>query len=653
MGMCDDQLKSLLEWFAHESETNKAFAEERRKAYEKNHEWIQPDLIQRMPDDELEQLFMEYYDSDAGGKGKLVPIYKYQIIRDIQRFRETLMYILDEGINIRERINSVLNGERKIRGFGRAIVTSLLMDFNLNKYCLWNKKTESGFKVLGWTLHDKRGSHGADYENVIKAHQQLKNLKPDLNLTFLETDLFLHTIAAEEEGRKMVEALTIKKPEYNNYWQIAPGENARLWEELRDDSLAAVEFPELDLDLSGMTEAELLDLFKKKCPGFSNEKIKIHSNQLWNFMNLKPGDRFVTNKGKSRLLALGVVKSGYKFRPERKEYKHTVDVDYYRVSENEIPIPNEFKGKFGKTIVPLTRSEFETLEQLFPDNRPPIQPRYSLTDFVRETGILEEQIKQWQRITLRKKHIIFQGPPGMGKTFLAQRLARFLVSEKRGLVEIVQFHPAYAYEDFVQGIRPEVTDSKLNYTLMAGRFKEFCGRSEFTEDPCIIIIDEINRGNLARVFGELMYLLEYRDQEIPLSAGGEPFKIPENVYIIGTMNTADRSIALVDHALRRRFSFIRLKPDYEVLKKHLESKEHPADGLISVLKEINKAINDPNYEIGISFFMRDDNKLREHLPDIWMGEIEPYLEEFFYDPPDKVKPFRWATLLEGKLSEWV
>ena len=167
-----------------------------------------------------------------------------------------------------------------------------------------------------------------------------------------------------------------------------------------------------------------------------------------------------------------------------------------------------------------------------------------------------------------------------------------------------------------------------------------------------MIIDEINRANLARVFGELMYLLEYRDQQIPLSAGGEPFKIPKNVYLIGTMNTADRSIALVDHALRRRFSFIRINPDYDVLKKHFEPHNHPADALISVLREINKAIDDPNYEIGISFFMRNDNKLKEHLPDIWRSEIEPYLEEFFYDQPGKVSPYRWSALIENKLKEW-
>ena len=121
----------------------------------------------------------------------------------------------------------------------------------------------------------------------------------------------------------------------------------------------------------------------------------------------------------------------------------------------------------------------------------------------------------------------------------------------------------------------------------------------------MLIIDEINRGNLSRVFGELMYLLEYRDKTIPLAGEENPFGIPSNVYIIGTMNTADRSIAVVDHAFRRRFSFIYLAPDYDVLRSHLEKNGLVADGLVKALQAVNAAIDDRNYEIGISFFLKD------------------------------------------------
>jgi 5-methylcytosine-specific restriction protein B len=137
-----------------------------------------------------------------------------------------------------------------------------------------------------------------------------------------------------------------------------------------------------------------------------------------------------------------------------------------------------------------------------------------------------------------------------------------------------------------------------------------------------------------------------------LSTSGEHFAVPENVYIIGTMNTADRSIALVDHALRRRFSFIFMGPEYDILQQHLEKNHLPTDSLIRALKSINSAINDRNYELGISFFLADNENLKDTLPIIWAGEIEPYLEEYFFDQPDKVDEFRWNKLSKGILSDW-
>ena len=301
----------------------------------------------------------------------------------------------------------------------------------------------------------------------------------------------------------------------------------------------------------------------------------------------------------------------------------------------------------------ITKEEDIELKRLIQIDRPPIAMTYSIDNFIDDTGFDKEIIESWQR-RLRKKHIVFQGPPGTGKTFVAQRLAKLMVSETEGFWDLVQFHPSYAYEDFMQGIRPTLTDGgQISYDLKDGRFIEFCQKAEkIPSSPCVLIIDEINRANLSRVFGELMYLLEYRNSEIPLSSGTN-FKIPENVFIIGTMNTADRSIAVVDHALRRRFSFIRLNPEYEVLKKYLISKGYPGESLVKVLSEINKVIDDPNYEIGISYFMKKDDDLRVSLPEIWVSEIESYLEEYFYDKPAKVDSFRWETLRKSKLSDWL
>jgi hypothetical protein len=284
---------------------------------------------------------------------------------------------------------------------------------------------------------------------------------------------------------------------------------------------------------------------------------------------------------------------------------------------------------------------------------PALQPTYTIDDFVRESRLSNDRIKRWQTSLLRKQQIILQGPPGTGKTFVAERLARLLVSDTAGFWDIVQFHPSYAYEDFMQGIRPSVEGGALSYSIEPGRFLQFCKRAEDTDAPAVLIIDEINRGNLSRVFGELMYLLEYRDKEVPLASGGSTFRIPKNVYLIGTMNTADRSIALVDHALRRRFSFIYLEPDYDVLESHLSEHGLPVDSLIKTLKALNAAIDDRHYSVGISFFLTDGRQLRSTLEEIWRGEIEPYLEEYFYDQPDKAKVFRWEALVTKELADWV
>ncbi|MCB9214831.1 MAG: AAA family ATPase [Ignavibacteria bacterium] len=260
-----------------------------------------------------------------------------------------------------------------------------------------------------------------------------------------------------------------------------------------------------------------------------------------------------------------------------------------------------------------------------------------------------EQVKGWRDTLHQKKQMILFGPPGTGKTYVAEHLARLTVGETSGLIEVLQFHPSYSYEDFIQGIRPQRSDEGgLDYPVIEGRFLRFCREARLRGDaPCVMVIDEINRADLSKVFGELMYLLEYRDRSVPLSGDGRLFSIPQNVYVIGTMNTADRSIALVDHALRRRFAFIEVPPDYEILRRFFGEGSGSAegvdlDGLISLLKGINSAIDDRGFALGISFFLVEN--LRERIEMIWRTEIKPYLDEYFFDDPGKVEEFRWERV---------
>ena len=259
-------------------------------------------------------------------------------------------------------------------------------------------------------------------------------------------------------------------------------------------------------------------------------------------------------------------------------------------------------------------------------------------NFLEEINILLED----------KKQVIFQGPPGTGKTYVAQALAEHLAgSEDR--VTLVQFHPSYAYEDFVQGYRPDSTDDgHLTYQLREGPLMR-AAKAAKDGGKHFLIIDEINRGNLAKVFGELYFLLEYRDREINLQYTDEPFALPENLYIIGTMNTADRSIALVDLALRRRFYFVEFHPtDKEigsVLRKYL-AKNAPGMGWVAeVVDRANEQLqqDERGAAIGPSYFMKEN--LDEGDVEVrWKHSVMPYIRELLFGQESRITDFELDKL---------
>jgi MoxR-like ATPase len=278
------------------------------------------------------------------------------------------------------------------------------------------------------------------------------------------------------------------------------------------------------------------------------------------------------------------------------------------------------------------------------------QGPFTLEAWVAECGYSEDRLRQWEAMLRRKKQLVMYGPPGTGKTYCAQGLARRL-STGGGCWEAVQFHPSYAYEDFIQGIRPNF-GVQGDYALAEGLFLRFCRQARSCLPyPCVLLIDEINRAETARVLGELLYGLEYRQVELRLAGGGR-FAVPENVYIVATMNTSDRSIAPLDRALRRRFSHVRLQPEYEVLNDFLVRHGLPAQSLVDTLKRINRLIDEPDLEVGHSFFMQDGAQLRQNLEVVWQGEIEPLLEEVFYEVPDQIEELRWHKLEDNALEPW-
>ncbi|MBO3141992.1 McrB family protein, partial [Dermatophilus congolensis] len=236
-----------------------------------------------------------------------------------------------------------------------------------------------------------------------------------------------------------------------------------------------------------------------------------------------------------------------------------------------------------------------------------------------------------------RRQIIFYGPPGTGKTYLARKIAYHLTHPDN--VSLVQFHPAYSYEDFFEGYRPAppTDDGRVGFQLTPGPFRRLVNNAKNNPaTPHILIIDEINRANLAKVFGELYFLLEYRDETIDLlySTGDKAgFTLPDNVFIIGTMNTADRSIALVDAAMRRRFAFLHLHPQEEptntILRGWLKHNGHD-ETLADLHDELNTRIDDPDFAIGPSYFMRPEVRRPGGLERTWRTAILPLLVEYHY-----------------------
>lgn len=349
------------------------------------------------------------------------------------------------------------------------------------------------------------------------------------------------------------------------------------------------------------------------------------------------------------------------------------EIEFELIEKLEIPVHwNDLKNNAALqqcevfinnqgSLFKLTEDEYDIIREII-DNKNIITEKLLLTSNIKKYKFTEDADKPFiseydflQTVTLlrRKKNIILQGPPGVGKTFIARKLAYEIMQEvKDANIEMVQFHQSYSYEDFIQGLRPT---QKGGFDLRDGIFYSFCHRALAHPDrPFFFIIDEINRGNLSKIFGELMMLIEAdkREEKFALKLTyaedeEDRFYVPENLFIIGTMNTADRSLAIVDYALRRRFAFVTLQPDYgDNFRSFLSAKglstplvEHICSSVTKVNGKIKEDINlGEGFQIGHSYFCtypanEDENKW---WSEILSFELKPLLEEIWFDDSAKV-----------------
>ena len=261
-------------------------------------------------------------------------------------------------------------------------------------------------------------------------------------------------------------------------------------------------------------------------------------------------------------------------------------------------------------------------------------------------------LRDIERLLNDKRQVIFQGPPGTGKTHVARELAECLAGSQ-DRVRLVQFHPSYAYEDFVQGYRPSVDDEgRASFMLRDGPLVQMAKEARAEQEQGLetkhfLVIDEINRGNLAKVLGELYFLLEYRGEEMQLQYSDEPFRLPDNLYIIGTMNTADRSIALVDLALRRRFHFVEFHPDKPpiegLLRDWLNDEAEGMEWVADVVDLANEKLENREAAVGPSYFMQDD-LTAEKVRLTWEHNVLPYIEEQLHGQHERLAEFKLDRL---------
>ena len=460
----------------------------------------------------------------------------------------------------------------------------------------------------------------------------------------------------------------------HRYWRVGTTVDDRSeWERMRAGGFMAIGWDAIG-DLSsvsadGAGKDEIRKRLEQHWPKEAAGTLTKGANQIFQFLNGAQERDLVLAMEGARVRGVGRVVGGYRFQPDDGPFPHRRAVEWLRDGEWRLP---ELEG-LRTTFVPIKKPAniVETEGRLLGSSSKRITVAPS-TAVAPPLPPLAGVVGRIDAVLQRKRQVVLYGPPGTGKTFWAERAVEELAARgwfgveaarleahqrqelrERGAIEVCSFHPAYGYEDFLEGFRPAETSGALSFQLRDGLFKRLCIRAASSpRQPFFLIVDEINRGDIPRIFGELLTVLEKekRTRSVTLPLSGTAFAVPDNVYMVGTMNTADRSIALLDAALRRRFGFVELLPDSSTLA----GVSIAGLPIGAWLDELNRRIVEHvgrdarHLQVGHSYLLSGTAPVRDlsRFAEILRDDILPLLEEYCYEDMEALERILGPTIVQ-------